>query len=53
MMNFANDIDVYQIWANMVAYNQGYFDVQSRPYNCVYMQLEEIIIDMFIVRRKP
>lgn len=36
MMNFANDIDVYQIWANMVAYNQGYFDVQSRPYNCVY-----------------
>ncbi|MEE0138558.1 carbamoylphosphate synthase large subunit [Fusobacterium ulcerans] len=36
MMNFANDIDVYQIWANMVAYNQGYFDTESRPYNCVY-----------------
>lgn len=36
MMNFANDIDVYQIWANMVAYNRGYFDTESRPYNCVY-----------------
>ena len=36
MMNFANDIDVYQIWANMVVYNEGRFDPESRPYNCVY-----------------
>ena len=36
MMNFANDIDVYQIWANMVCYDQGYFDPEQRPYTCVY-----------------
>ena len=36
MMNFANDIDVYQIWANMVCYDQGYFDPGQRPYTCVY-----------------
>ena len=36
MMNFANDIDVYQIWANMVCYNQGYFDPEQRPYCCVF-----------------
>ncbi len=36
MMNFANDIDVYQIWANMVCYNQGYFDPEQRPYSCVF-----------------
>ena len=36
MMNFANDIDVYQVWANMVVYNEGRFDSNSRPYHCVY-----------------
>ena len=36
MMNFANDINVYQIWANMVCYDQGYFDPEQRPYCCVY-----------------
>lgn len=36
MMNYANDIDVYQIWANMVCYDQGYFDPEQRPYCCVY-----------------
>lgn len=36
MMNYANDIDVYQIWANMVCYDQGYFDPEQRPYSCVY-----------------
>lgn len=36
MMNFANNIDVYQIWANMITYNNGYFDTDSRPYSCVY-----------------
>ncbi len=36
MMNYANDINVYQIWANMVCYDQGYFDPEQRPYVCVY-----------------
>ena len=36
MMNFANDINVYQIWANMVCYDQGYFDPEQRPYSCVH-----------------
>lgn len=36
MMNFANDIDVYQIWANMITYNEGYYNRESRPYCCVY-----------------
>ena len=36
MMNYANDINVYQIWANMVCYDQGYFDPNQRPYSCVY-----------------
>ena len=35
MMNYANDISVYQIWANMVCYDQGYFDPEQRPYVCV------------------
>ena len=36
MMNYANDINVYQIWANMVCYDQGYFDPEQRPYCCVF-----------------
>jgi len=36
MMNFANDINVYQIWANMVCYDQGYFDPDQRPYSCIF-----------------
>lgn len=36
MMNYANDINVYQIWANMVCYDQGYFDPEQRPYVCVF-----------------
>ena len=36
MMNYANDIDVYKIWANMAAYDHGYFDPSHRPYFCVY-----------------
>ncbi len=36
MMNFASDIDVYQIWANMVCYNEGRFDTSHRPYICLY-----------------
>jgi len=37
MMNFANDIDVYQIWANMVCYDEGFFDPENRPYSCAYV----------------
>lgn len=37
MMNFANEVDVYQIWADMVCYdttdNNG---VDKRPYICVF-----------------
>lgn len=36
MMNFANNIDVYQIWADMVCYDKGFFDPEQRPYVCVY-----------------
>lgn len=36
MMNYANDIDVYQIWADMVCYDKGNFDPEKRPYSCVY-----------------
>lgn len=36
MMNFASDISVYQIWADMVCYNKGLFDPDNRPYVCVY-----------------
>ena len=36
MMNYANDIDVYQIWADMVCYDRGRFDPEHRPYCCMY-----------------
>ncbi|SJZ53520.1 ATP-grasp domain-containing protein [Anaerorhabdus furcosa] len=36
MMNFASDISVYQIWANMICFNEGQFDPEHRPYVCVY-----------------
>lgn len=36
MMNYANDIDVYQIWADMVCYDKGNFDPEKRPYSCAY-----------------
>ena len=36
MMNYANDIDVYQIWADMVCYDRGRFDPKHRPYCCMY-----------------
>ena len=35
MMNYANNIDVYQIWADMVTFDKGNFDKNSRPYHCV------------------
>lgn len=36
MMNYANNIDVYQIWADMVCYDKGFFDPHQRPYVCIY-----------------
>lgn len=36
MMNFANDIDVYNIYADMVCYDTSYYDREQRPYHCVY-----------------
>ncbi len=35
MMNYANNIDVYQIWADMVTFDKGNFDKNSIPYHCV------------------
>lgn len=37
MMNFANNIDVYQIWADMVVYDRGNFDKNQRPYHCIFV----------------
>ena len=42
MMNFANNIDVYQIWADMVKYDRGFFDENQRPYCCVYAGRRDI-----------
>ena len=36
MMNYANNISVYQIWANMVCYDKGNFDPEQRPYTCCH-----------------
>lgn len=36
MMNFANDINVYSIYANMAMYNHGLYET-TRPYYCVYV----------------
>ncbi len=35
MMNYANDINVYQIYANMAMYNEGLYDT-DRPYFAAY-----------------
>lgn len=36
MMNFANCIDIYQIWADMVVHDTTKIDVSQRPYICVF-----------------
>ncbi len=36
MMNYANDINVYQIYANMCMYNEGMYST-DRPYSCVFI----------------
>lgn len=36
MMNFANDMDVYQVYADMVVDGKSDLDQKNRPYFCVY-----------------
>ena len=36
MLNFANGLDVYQNWANMLTCNKGFCNKDSGPYCCVY-----------------
>ena len=36
MMNYANNIDVYSIYADMVLNDESHYDRLSRPYFCVY-----------------
>jgi len=36
MFNYANDIDVYREWANIMVYNK-FMDTYSRPYHCCYV----------------
>ena len=35
MMDFANDIDIYQIYADMVTYDSSIYS-QERPYHCIH-----------------
>ncbi len=36
MINFANSVDVYQIWADMVTYGQTHVDLNKQHYFAVY-----------------
>ena len=36
MYNYANSVDVYSIWADMVVYDQTYVDLTKEKYYCVY-----------------
>lgn len=36
MMNYANGLDIYQIWADMVCFNATSIDTSKRPYICVF-----------------
>ena len=42
MMNFANDINVYRIYANMAMFNQGLYETE-RPYFCTYIGKRDYI----------
>lgn len=48
MMNFANNINVYLIYANMAMYNEGLYDT-DRPYHCTYVGKR----DKFTYRNSP
>ena len=36
MYNYANSVDVYSIWADMVVYDKTYVDLNQRKYFAVY-----------------
>lgn len=36
MMNYANSLDVYQVWADMVCSDHTNIDTSKRPYICVF-----------------
>ncbi len=36
MINYANSVDVYQIWADMVAFGETYVDMNKQHYFCCY-----------------
>lgn len=36
MMNFAHSVDVYQIWADMAAFDECHVDMNGEKYYCVY-----------------
>lgn len=36
MYNYANSVDVYSIWADMVMYDKTYVDLTQQKYFCVY-----------------
>ena len=36
MYNYANSVDVYSIWADMVVYDRTYVDLTQRKYYCAY-----------------
>lgn len=42
MMDFANDINVYRIYANMAMFNEGLYKT-DRPYYCVYCGLRDSV----------
>ncbi len=37
IMNFAQDINVYQIWANMIAFDEARYDVDKNRKYCIYV----------------
>jgi biotin carboxylase len=42
MMNYAHSVDVYQIWANMVAFNERRFEQNQPSHYCVYAGRRDI-----------
>jgi hypothetical protein len=36
MMNFASDIDVFKVWANMVCYDEALIDTSVKKYYVAY-----------------
>lgn len=47
MMNYANDINVYLIYANMAMYNEGLYTT-DRPYHCVYVGRRDKYAELYV-----